>query len=224
MNYSDFFIAIYTHECKSYCDKQFFEHLFNTDLREATVNIVDNSIGMNYFNNLNLLIDGIKPKGHTFINHIDVDRNNPHTQFLRNVCESVNYLRDIFLKTKCLYFVILESDVLPPERWLHFFIETLSFADIIGGIYYAGWHGQDMFDAPGIIRMVTHALSGCTLYKREVIEKIPFRCDLSNPAAFPDAFMSMDALNAGYKLVDYSSINCQHIFKGGMDRGHADIR
>lgn len=220
INYSDFFIAIYTNECKEYCDGKFFHHLFSTDIGNAHLHIIDNTINTTYMSNLKALCVGRN------VHHINVQRNEDETQFVRNVAESVSFLRDIFLKTDCKYFVIVESDVLPPHNWLHYFLEVIDKADIIGGIYYKGFHPQEFFDSEeAIFQETNHVLSGCTLYKREVIEKIPFRWSPENMAAFPDAWICYDSGQYGFRKANYSKIKCDHLEKpGSMVRGRENLR
>jgi hypothetical protein len=224
INYSDFFIAIYTNQCKNYCDQQFFKNLFQSDIGDAGVHIVDNSIDEEYVKSLQNLISPLSQN--CSIDHIIVSREDKQTLFLRNVTESVNFLRDMFLKTSCKYFVILESDVLPPQNWLHSFNEVIEKADIIGGIYYKGFHSTEMFSLPDEFQFTHHVLSGCALYKREVIERIPFRWSLENRGAFPDAWICYDSSRNGnnFKLANYSKIKCKHLDKpGSMVRGQEDL-
>jgi hypothetical protein len=214
MKYKDFFIAIYTNDCKSYCDEQFFKNLFETDIEEATIRIVDNSLTPDYAKKLGNLT------GLGVVN-IVVDRDDMKTLFLRNVTDSLKILRDYFLASNCKYFVILESDILPPVKWLDYFLEVIDKADIIGGIYYSGFHSQEMFDNPEIFQTTNHALSGCTLYKREVIESIPFRWNNENLNAFPDAWICYDAVEYGnnFKIANYSKIKCIHLHDVDGSRG-----
>lgn len=219
-DYSDFFIAVYTNECKSYCDIEFFNNLIPS-IENANLQIIDNSIDFSYAIKLKeKIIHKQIP-----IHHIDIPRNDLSTLFLRNVTESVNVLRYFFLQTKCKYFITIESDVVPPQEWLLFFKEVIGKADIIGGIYYEGFHRKELFENPNIFENVPHALSGCTLYKRKVIEKIPFRYSLTNIGAFPDAWMCYDAKRQGFQIANYSKIKCIHLTKeNSMSRGLEDLK
>lgn len=212
--FEDIFIAIYTHECKSYCDKEFFENLFTSDIGNASVAVIDNSINMDYFNKLQN-----EYGKRAYIDHIVVDRNDTRTQFLRNIEASLYGLRRKFLDGPYLYFIILESDVLPPQDWLHSFMGVIDQADIIGGLYYWGWHSPDMWEGEPRLISATHVLSGCTLYKREILERFIFRWDKNNPNAFPDAYMSYDAGHAGYRRANYTKIQCKHLADKEGGRG-----
>jgi hypothetical protein len=227
INYTDFFIAIYSHECKSYCDEQFFKNLLQSDIGDASIHVVDNTIHASYAERIKDIIKSINVHRNIHVSHIFVDRDDPTTQFQRNVAESLSFLRNIFLETKCKYFIIVESDVIPPADWLHYFMEVIDKADIIGGIYYHGFHDIKLFEDPTIFQETHHVLSGCSLYKREVIEKIPFRWSTENLGAFPDAWMSYDAHRNGnnFRLANYSKIQCQHVDKpGSMTRGQETMR
>ncbi len=209
--FEDCFIAVYTNECKSYCDELFFNTLLNSNIEQAKVSVIDNSI-TGYVNRLKILCNNKAE-----VNHIDVSRGNQRTLFLRNVTESLLKLREQFLKTNCKYFIILESDVCPIDKeWLNYFMEVIDKADIIGGLYYHGFHGDDLFFSNDIV-YVNHVLSGCTLYKREIIEKYSFRWDENNLGAFPDAWICQDAKN--YRIANYCKIKCNHIHKKNGNRG-----
>jgi len=220
MNYKDFSINIYTHECKSYCDEEFFQTLFQSDIRSAEIHIIDNSIGMTYYQKLLEIVNkssrSINSK--ITVQHIVVPRDSGDPQFQRNVVDSLSVLRENFITTNCKYFCIIESDVMVPPDWLTSFNEVLFRADIIGGIYYEGFHAPELWDRSNpILQYTSHVLSGCTLYKREIIEKFPFRISSENWGAFPDAWISWDANNSGkeYKLANYSKIICEHRQKPG---------
>lgn len=220
MNYKDYFIAIYSHECKAYCDEKFYGALFDSKIGDATIEIVDNSIDADYSEKLKELTK-------LDVKHIKVSRDEPSTQFLRNVAESLSYLRKLFLDTECKYFVTLETDVIVPEDWLHSFDEVKDKADIIGGIYYAGFHSEELFTNRNLFVETDHVLSGCTMYKREVIEKIPFRWSIENLGAFPDAWICYDAVRNGnkFRLANCSKVICDHLTKENSNsRGHEDIK
>lgn len=214
--FDDVFIAIYTHVCKTYCDSEFFKNLFDSDIGNAAVMVVDNSMGVDYLEKLKTLC-GNRAR----VEHIDVSREDQRTLFLRNVTDSLTVLRQAFLDGPYKYFIILESDVIPEKDWLHSFMEVKDKAGIIGGIYYAEFHGQHLFTKGELLEYTTHALSGCTLYNREVIERFPFRWSESKLDAFPDAWISYDARSNGFRVANYTKIQCQHL--GGCSRGHDKI-
>lgn len=217
----DFFIAIYTNKCKEYCDKKFFENLFNSNIGEASVNVCDNSTDLTYKERLE---DICRLKANVY--HIDVVEPRMNIRFLRNVTESVLLLREKFLEGDWKYFVILESDVLPQdEDWLKYFLEVIDQADVIGGLYYMGFHNPDLWEGPPRLVETHHVLSGCALYTRGFIEKIPFRWSEENLGAFSDAWASFDAKRNGnnFRLANYTKIQCDHLEKSPGDRGHGRI-
>ncbi|MDD3089974.1 MAG: hypothetical protein PHT95_08555 [Candidatus Omnitrophica bacterium] len=217
--FENVFIAVYTHQCKSYCDKEFFGNLFASDIGSASVAIVDNSLDADYFHTL---YD--RYNMHAYVDHIIVNRGDSKTQFVRNVEASLYGLRRMFLGGDYEYFIILESDVKPKDKmWLHYFIEVVDQADIIGGLYYEGFHAPDMWQGPSRIISTHHALSGCTLYKRSVLERFAFRSVAENPGVFPDALMCLDAREAGFKIANYTKIQCTHLVDNHGGRGIENI-
>jgi len=139
------FIAIYTHECKKYCDKEFFGTLLNSEIDNAQISIVDNSPTLDYYNSLKKIIPELNKNNlkKIMISHIDVERKNDGFQFQRNVTKSLEFLQKQFITITDVwkYFIILESDVIPLRQdWISCFLECVNKADIIGGIYYYGFH------------------------------------------------------------------------------------
>lgn len=201
------FIAIYTNKVKQYCDVEFFEHIDNLTYHNKEVHIIDNTIDIDYFDRLSSIVSNNYDIYHTYI-----PREPVATQFHRNVCESVNFLRDKFLQSDCSHFLIIESDVMVPPNTIELLIEVIDMAEIIGGIYYHGYHPSECFDDNfnDLVYPSCTILSGCTLYSRKLIEQVKFRFDENYLAPFPDAFMSLDASNLGFKVANYCKIKCTH--------------
>ncbi len=212
-----YFIAVYTNQVKDYCDEEFFEALFKAS-KNNQIHIVDNTIGGEYYCKLNDLLDKYP---NTILHKIEVPREPKISQFQRNVCESVNYLRNMFLKSECDHFLVVESDVIVPEDLLTHLDNTIEFLKkeevgrfgtkldkpwgAVGALYYGGFHD---FETIGL-KVTHHVLSGCTLYRRRLIEDYEFRYDSENLGAFPDALISYDA-GKDYKLFDNHNIQCIH--------------
>lgn len=209
---NNFFIAVYTNECKDYCDEEFFENLLKLK-NNNYLGIVDNTIGDNYFKKLRKLAPTAA------IKKVNPPIEPNSSLFQRNVTESVNSLRDDFLKIGKDYFLIIESDVLPPLDLLNKLQESINYLDnldyviedvkpwgIIGGLYYDGFHDYNLKG----LNKKSHILSGCTLYKRELIEKYPFRYDPDNLGPFPDAWICVDA-GKEYSLWNNHDIICNHL-------------
>lgn len=207
----DYFIAIYTNKVKDYCDKEFFARI-NELKGDAHVSVVDNTIGKEYHKRLTKMGQNVRM--------ISVPKEPERTQFLRNVEASVNDLRQEFLEGDWKYFLIIESDVIPPANLLERLDKSIEDIEgwqkrpegpkpwgALGAIYYQGFHS---FELDGKYA-VDHVLSGCTVYKRELIARLPFRWSEQELGAFPDAYMSYDASNAGYSLWNDHDIKCEHL-------------
>lgn len=228
--HSDVFIALYTNQCKSYCDTAFFDNLLNSNIEGTKIALVDNSSGDEYLNDLHKRYGDRIDCYHVVI----PKQKNNQIQFLQNVKGSLDVLRKIFLEGDWKYFITLETDVLPVEHdWISLFKEVTDQADMIGGLYYFGFHdvelwlGEPRLEKPATGKSI---LSGCTLYKREIIEQFPFRWSELNLGAFPDAWICYDVWqhneNAGneqYKMRNYTKIKCKHLEKSPGNRGHNDL-
>lgn len=212
-------IGTYTNEVKNYCDKQFFENLFILSKTKDVV-IVDNSPLIPYTGRLKFIS---RNNPHAKVLRKDVPREPRISLFQRNVSDSANLLRDVFLKGDYDSLLIIESDVIPPHNLIHLFEEDVIKLNrwedssieygrdvkewgILGALYYKGFHKYELTG----LQETNHVLSGCTLYKREVIEKYPFRYDSNELGAFPDALISHDA-NKEYSLWNDHDIICEHL-------------
>ena len=198
---NNYFIAVYTYYGKSYCDVKFFERLQEIS-KGNPVHIVDNSFKLDYYNKLVSLYSF---SNFTFY-HLDVTEG--EKRFIRSVTKSVNFLRDIFLKTDSPNFLIIESDIIPPVDLLEKFDRTPlpKDAGILGAVYYKGFHD---FSKKGL-QKVGHALSGCTMYRRKLIEKYPFRWSTKDLRAFPDAWICFDCKNE-FSIWNNNDIICEHL-------------
>ena len=174
----NYFIAVYTNEVKDYCDAKFFDNLHSIS-RGQPAYVIDNTIEITYYNKLKDYF--IENRYDNFrIHHLDIPEHPKESQFQRNVCNSVNNLRDIFLKNSVLpYFLIVESDVISPPDLLERFENSIGQLDIsvpdwgiVGGLYYQGFHNYDFDTQSTFLEKTNHCLSGCTVYKRELIEKL----------------------------------------------------
>jgi len=196
-----YFIAIYTCDRKSYCENMFFTRIKQI-AKGNPVHIVDNSFDLYYYKKL---VSRYSFDNFTFY-HLDIPKGN--YQFLRNVAESVNFLRNIFLKTDYQNFLIIESDVIPPVDLLEQFDNTQipEDAGILGALYYKNHHD---FSKSGL-QKVDHALSGCTVYKKKLIKKYSFRWSIEDLGAFPDAWMCADCVN-DFSMWDNNDIICKHL-------------
>jgi hypothetical protein len=213
---NDYFIAIYTHAVKAYCDEAFF-HSVHLLCRGLPVYIADNSPDETYYRRLK---DMFATRGYDsfYLFRVDVASLPAETQFLRNVCDSVNTLRDMFLREGGFpYFLILESDVVAPVDLLDRFdgaIDRLTSQQppwgIVGGLYYQGFHNYHFSQRQTTLERTQHVLSGCTVYRRELIRKYPFRFDPTWLGPFPDGWICHDS-RGEYSLWNEHQICCAHL-------------
>lgn len=212
-----YFISTYTNWCKEYCDEQFFKRLGEI-AGDNQVMIADNTDSG--------VFDYQKKLFSLSLNHIRFARiihsfpGKFEKQFHHNVLESLYQIRKEFLKSDAEYLLLIESDVIPPADLLERFDESIDFVEsfgedkkqinwgVIGALYYQGFHD---FKEDGLWS-TRHVLSGCTVYKREVIKRYPFRISPDNWAAFPDAWICDDINKEGiYSLWNDHDIRCDHI-------------
>jgi hypothetical protein len=194
-----YFIAIYTNEVKDYAVKQFF-----TPLAEFTIGgVVDNSINKKY-------CEKLKKITKLPVYHLDIPYEPRNTLFQRNVAESVSFLRKKFLNSGCEYFLILESDVIITPDFLEKLDKSIQKLPdgwgALGCLYYTGFHNYDLEG----LHKTHHVLSGATAYKREAVEKYPFRRSIDDLGAFPDAWWSVDA-GKEYSLWNDHDIKLEHL-------------
>jgi hypothetical protein len=211
-----YFISIYTHAVKAYCDEAFFRNV-HALCRGEPVYIADNSPEEKYYHRLKTLF--MSQGYHNFhLFRVRVPSFPAESQFQRNVCDSVNALRDMYLRNSELpYFLILESDVVSPVDLLDRFdraIDRLAAQPppwgIIGGLYYQGFHNYHFPLRQTTLERTKHVLSGCTVYKRELIRKYLFRFDPTNLGPFPDAWICNDS-GGEYGLWNEHLIRCEHL-------------
>lgn len=207
MDRDDFFIGVYTHQVKSYCDGIFFERLRHLS-GNRPVHVVDNSPGDVYLPRLKHICGAFD---RFRVSHVDVPVDPISTLFLRNVCASANALREAFLRSRADHLLIVESDVIPPADLIPRLaadIDTLPFEwGVLGAVYYRGRHD---FALQGMQRSDL-VFSGCTVYRRELLEKCSFRWCEEYPRSFPDAWMSTDAVENGFSLWTDYAIRCDHL-------------
>jgi hypothetical protein len=220
------FIAVYTNECKAYCDAAFFASLEAFTYPSLSVHVVDNSLGVDYTSRLKRLVPASVE-----VAHIDVPRDHPQTQFLRNVAVSLDTLRQSFLKGVAPWFLILESDVIAPPDAIERLLDAARDFDVVGGVYYEGFHPSEWFSPShdeiipaGVGGVCGTVLSGCTLYSREAVARVPFRWSYDNLAAFPDAWFSLDAGWRGFRLSHTTGVKCLHLHDDQGLRGLQSMR
>jgi len=208
--HTDIFAAVYTNKVKSYCDVEFFNALQN-NISTEHIYVVDNtSDNGSYANQLRGIIN-------CNIFNLDIQEQPVVTKFHRKVTESVLFLRNIFLESDYKYFLIAESDVIIPPNTIDTLLENIetlpSDTGAVGALYYEGYHNYGLSG----IQYTDHVLSGCTIYKRSMIEKYPFRYQEDYLQAFPDAFICIDAINE-FKYYNNHELKCKHAHSSNGSR------
>ena len=200
----EIFVAVYTNKVKRYCDQQFFDAL-NKNISSENIYIVDNS------NDAGEYMKDLKGRVQcNYIDNLDIPEEPELTKFHRKVAESVTHLRSMFLSSEYKYFLIAESDViLNNEKTIETLLQNIKDlpedTGAVGALYYDGWHDYSLKG----IQQTNHVLSGCTLYKREMIEKFPFRYDPNYLPSFPDAIICIDGIN-DFKYYNNHDLKCSH--------------
>lgn len=206
----EIFAAVYTNKVKSYCDVEFFNALQN-NISTEHIYVVDNT------NDNGVYASELRNIINCSIVNLDIPIEPQHTKFHRKVAESVLYLRDIFLKSDYKYFLIVESDVVIPPNTIDTLLNNIETmppdTGAVGALYYQGFHNYSLKG----IQYTNHVLSGCTIYKRAMIEKYPFRYQEDYLQAFPDALICIDAINE-YKYYNNHELICKHAHSSNGSR------
>ncbi len=202
-------IGTYTHKVKSYAEDKFYRRLHQLSGGRYTY-IVDNTPGDDYYNQLNFIIRN-SLYNNFMVLHNPQEREPERTLFHRNVQSSASLLREKFLDEKRFdALLIVESDVIPPVNVLDKMEADIKKLPedwgILGGLYYQGFHDYKLEG----LQQTHHVLSGCSLYKRALIEKFPFRYDKDNLGPFPDALICHDA-KGEFSFWNDHSIICEHL-------------
>jgi hypothetical protein len=207
-------LGSYTYSGMQYCDERFIQFLDSLQYPKLDKLVLENSPGTSYFGRLQGLSRGTD---------VAVERVNPElisgeSRFHAVVAGSANILRDTFLAGSYDVMVILEADVFPQTDFLNKYLDVYGLADLIGGVYYHGYHHHTWF-APDHSELVPAPhptyprtiLSGCTFHSRPLLQRVPFRYNPDALAAFPDAWMCHDAVENGFRCADYTAIKCTHV-------------
>jgi hypothetical protein len=200
------FLAIYTNEAKQYCDEDFYENISTLLYDKVTTCVVDNSKTTDYLER----VKGICEDNDINARYKFIEVEDGQHRFQRSVLKSVEYLRKVFLTTDCDYFLIIETDVIPPDGTIRKMVKTMNDNPdygAIGCVYYNGIHS---FTDEYLVEEDC-VFSGCTMYRREMLEDIPFTWYVHNEGCFPDSCMKQDAVYAGWRVGNIRNIHCKHI-------------
>jgi cellulose synthase/poly-beta-1,6-N-acetylglucosamine synthase-like glycosyltransferase len=204
-------VATITHQCKQYCEEEFFENL-KLIKYDADILVVDNSDDGNYCKHL-------QKKFNIDVKHLTIK---PHKKLpiQHKIKVSYNYVRWYFLKNNYDLLVLIESDVIPPQSTIPKFQIVSEFYNIISGLYYAGIHDRykglkDIYELDNSKDIV---LSGCCAMNRIIMEKFKFRLEYeNNNGNFPDAYLNLDTNN--FRKCFITSIACEHRHDKFRQRG-----
>lgn len=213
-------IAAPTSRVKDYVFLDWLLNVKSFTYKNVDILLCDNSVDIKYQQYLNML--GVKTL------RVNPEGKNPREY----VTESQNLLRSYFLNNDYDYYFSLESDILPPKD----VIEKLLMADldVVSGLYFYNFgaksnlllnyfvkegdkkyrtHNPTLKEAlqwvDGSVKQVYECGIGCTLIKRAVLEKIPFRWVLNNNG-FSDTHFYADLYKNGYLAFVDTSILCKH--------------
>lgn len=192
-----YFIAICATGASSYCDMEFFESI----LAIAKGNQVYIAYGAgdeaHYGNFENIF------KKSRNLHFIYVRAGKGESSIEKNATASMLVLREKFLQTKMPYFLFINNNAFVPRALLNKFERAISYLEntdpnwgVLGGLYHRGWVSSGISD----LQRVQHVLSGCTVFKRQLIEKYPFTYSVENRDIFP--YTSIAAANDEFNFYD----------------------
>lgn len=191
------FIATPTHICKRYCSAEFCKAAIENavDPFGSKFHVYCNSRASAalYYGDMKIMYRDIEP--------IEGFYEQPDSVHKRLVT-TVRKLREDFLLTDCDWYLSLEADVILGPGMLMAMLHHN--VDVLHTNCYPGFHTEPEFCETDRITM------GCTLVKRHVIEKIPFRYDKGLLAAHYDAFFVNDCRAAGFGVYYDPQIEPDH--------------
>lgn len=185
--------------------------------------IVDNSVGSSYTSKL-------RRSGYTNVHHIKRGKNTRET-----LSNSQNYIRRYFLNGDYDFLLLLESDLVPEKHILRKLVANDLF--VCGVPYYIGFGNnktlcvffnkkKDNVDVWGT-RLITpveisefvkdgklqkvHGVGfGCTLIRRDIVERFPFWNDERFEDKHSDVYFYMDLNNNGIPVYVDTSLFVKH--------------
>lgn len=209
MKFPRVLVACHTYEGKDYIIDKWVEAVKAIDYPNFEWLIVDNSKGSSYTSKL-------RRKGYRVV-HVDRGDNSRDA-----LCNAQNFIRHRVLNEGFDYWLSLESDLLPPKDIIWKLLNT--HKDIIGSVYFLGEWDDPNRPHPACLftldkkdgmytgtRMLTpkeaHSLIGtgviqihgvglgCTLIKRNILEKVHFWTDKRFDNKHSDVYLFMDLHN-----------------------------
>jgi hypothetical protein len=213
-------IATPTSIYKDYVLLEWYTWISNLTYDNYEIMMVDNSLDVHYFQKLKSL--GIPCM------HVSPVGKVPR-EFM---CQSLNKLRDYFLKNNFDIFISLESDILPPRNFIEKLISC--HKPVISAPYFYDFGEKSnillwVFNQTSEKKFETHKATmkegfifmdgkvkqlyqsgiGCTMIAREIIKKIPFRWNPSKPE-FADSWFYYDLMKLKIENYIDTSFLCKH--------------
>jgi len=213
--YPKVLIGVTIYEAKDYIWEEFFENIQRLSYPNYDIVIVDNTRRKKYYNKL---LKRTKNYGNTRVFHVDRGENSrvAHSR-------SLNKIRQILLDEGYDYFMSIESDLLPPIDIIERLISHNKLT--VGCLYQIGFdYSKSQPPRPCLFDVTTKADGtaatrnlppeegygffghgvvpihgcglGCTLIKRELVEKFPFWHYLEGDIKHSDVLFYLDLHNA----------------------------
>jgi len=215
-------VGIVTYEGKHYIFPKCYEAVHNFDYKNYDVIIVDNSKTLSYKNKL--LREGYKK-----IHHVNRGKNSRDA-----LSDSQNYIRKYFLNNNYDYLLLVESDLIPRPDTLSRLINHDK--PVVGSLYFIGADkikmpcvflldykkdkgvmGTRLIKPKEINSYVYKGLKkvhgcgfGCTLIRRDVVERFVFWTDERFDNKHSDVYFYMDLQNEGVPVFIDTNVIVPH--------------
>lgn len=217
-NYPKVLVAIPTYEGKDYIFKENFNAVKAFKYPNYNYIYIDNSGGSSY-------VSKLRRRG---ANAVHVPRGGNSRQAL---CNAQNYARDKLLKEGYDYLMFVESDLIPPPETITRFINYKR--PVVGATYYIGVNvkvpcvfvteqkgtqlGTRLLNFEEIKQFLNHGLFrvhgmglGCTLIRRDVLEKRKYWYDERFDNKHSDVYFYMQLWNENVPVVVDSDFIIPH--------------
>lgn len=212
-----------TYDGKDYCFDDFLKQVKSLTYPDISILFCDNSLNSGYYNKLNNI------KG-----NVTAIRVNPNGKTVAQaLAESYEACRQFAIRCNFDYIFLLESDIFLPT---HSAIERLMDHRklVCSGIYPVGHgkasyfllqqnvgqaghdvmindlkNGSDLMFIDGTVKEIFACGNGCTLIKKDIFTKIPFRY-VSGQNYFQDTYFYMDLFSMGVRNFCDTGLICSH--------------
>lgn len=233
IKYPKILLACPTSEHKSYCQKDWIEHIRQLTYPNLHILIVDNSENINNAKEIMKLLDGCGKK------HI-VNWKRSETELRQTLVDCCNLIREYVIVNNFDYWFSLESDIFPPLNVIEFLLsysQSYKKPVISGNYFHFGgndtmllqYERHQLIDGNEAqthkvinntflgdighhgLKQVYQCGLGCLLVKSSILKRIKFRYDVTEfKEGFHDYFFHADLeLNNIHVFTDYQVI-CEH--------------